>query len=190
MRHPALIALAILLVINFGCGRQMSEQAAIETLQSTPLDLGSGGSARTALDPDAPATIEDLNALVNHLVQTNQVKLNSKTRASLSLSNSARALDLSFLTQIISLLQGQNGQPSIIELVKTLLSKAPAGAAGTKIEAILALIQQLAPIITQIAPKFSPVIAAVITILPMVIKFIQLFKKPSTAFNEWAIQNA
>ena len=46
MRHPALIFVAILLVINFGCGRQMTEQQAVETLKTVPLDTGTGDAIR------------------------------------------------------------------------------------------------------------------------------------------------
>ena len=46
---------------------------------------------------------------------------------------------------------------------------------------LLAILQAVAPIIAVIAPQFAPIIAALTTIVPLVITFISLFKKPAAS---------
>lgn len=174
MRHPAIIMFAIALIVFTGCGRPpMTENEAVETLANVQMSSG-----QTSSEADAEVTVDNFNAMVQRFAV-------SDTRA--AVSSSAPKLDLSLITQVIQLLQSQtqNGQkPNLMSLVNALLamnSNSTAPATGSKLESILALINQLAPLISTFAPQFAPILAAVTTFLPLVINIINMFKKPKPA---------
>lgn len=177
MRHPALIMLAIGLVVFAGCGRQnqMSDEQAMDMLASMP--MSSGGSTKS-VDENTDVSVDTLNAVI--LQAASQTSLSGKARLAVSTTSGAPKIDLTVLNQLLGLLQGQNGQPNIIQIVQQLLNMNAGNASGTgsKLDAILALITQLAPVIATIAPQFAPIITAVTTILPLVMNIINMFKKP------------
>jgi len=183
MRHPAIVMLAIFLVINAGCGRQaMTEDQAIDTLMEIPLSSSDNTSAKNSMDPNAEVTLENFQVIVDNVVASGEARLNGNARAAVSLNTTK--VDLSALTQLMSLLQLNNGQrPTLLGLAKAFLALNKGTSAvqvSSKLDTILALIMQLAPIISMIAPQFAPMIMALTTLVPMVINIIAMFKKPTT----------
>lgn len=178
MRHPALILFAIALIINVGCGRPpMSEELAAETLASLPMTDGT--ATKAPVDADSEVTLENFNGLIQQLASDSSFQRAANMRAAFS-SNGAK-LDLTQLTQLISLFQGQNGKkPNLLNIAQALIQMngGNSSSTGSKLDSILAIINQLAPLIATIAPQFAPILAAVTTILPMVVNIISLFKKP------------
>ncbi len=169
MRHPALVMLAIGLIIFTGCGKpKMTQAEAVETLQMVPL-------ASTNSDD---ASIEGLRGMIQDLVDSGQVKVGTNARAAFSLGS----VNLGMLNQLLTLLQSLSGRKvNLMQLVTQLLAMNGNSTAstGTKLDAILALINQIAPIIIAIAPQYAAIITAITTFLPVVIGIIGMFKKPS-----------
>lgn len=168
MRHPALVMLAIGLIIFTGCGKQKMTQAeAVETLQMVPLTSNNSEDA----------SIDNLRGMIQNLVDSGQVQVASSARGAFKLG----AVNLDMLNQVLALLQQQSGQKfNLMQLVTQLLAMNGNNTTttGTKLDAILALINQIAPIIATIAPQFAPILAAISTFLPMVVGLINMFKKP------------
>lgn len=183
MRHPALILLAISLVIFTACGIEflpptMTEDEAIDTLLAVPMTTGSGSRGITA---QSDVSVENLGFLVQDLVDSGRVQVRGAARGAVS---SSGKVDLSTLNQVIGLLQGQNGQrPSLLNIASGLaaLNGGSGSTAGSKLQGILELLNQLAPIIATVAPQFSGIITAITTIAPMIIAIVQMFKKPKAS---------
>lgn len=169
MRHPALVMLAIGLIVFTGCGKpKMTQAEAVETLQMVPLSSSDSSEA----------SVEGLRGMIQDLVDSGQVKVGSNARGAFSLGS----VNLTMLNQLLTLLQSQSGQKlNLMQLVTQLLAMNGNSTAttGTKLDAILALINQIAPIIIAIAPQYAAIITAITTFLPVVINIISMFKKPT-----------
>lgn len=181
MRNQALAYLCIVLTFINACGRnEMTESLAMDTLSDLPM---STGMMATSFDDSTPVTADNLAGLVQHLVDSGEVELRGAARMAVSVDNQ---VDMKAFNDLMTLLQTQKGKkPSVLKLASGIMAMNAGNAtkAGVDLEAILALISQLAPLIAAVAPQFAPIIMAITTLLPLVIQIINMFKKPSAAYG-------
>lgn len=184
MRSSSLVFLVISVLLLGACGRMdvsqrkgataaevedqtvMSETQAMDTLNTIPLedDMAARGNARNS------ASAAGLVDLLQQLSASGQ------------LSSSRQAIDsadLSQLTNIFSLLQSGQAN-SLLGLANGLVGMNGGNTTGTSsgLSKVLGILQLAAPIIATIAPQFAPIITALTTIIPLVMTFIGLFRKP------------
>ncbi len=189
MKKPGLIFLAVSLILINACGKvtatkaltaagptsatgPMSETAALNILSEVPVDTVV--AARSNGKPKVSAA--ELSALIQQLIREGKVKL----PAGVVVKTATGGIDLSQLTNVFTALQS-GGIGSLFQLSSALLAmnNGSTSATGGGLAGIVAILQAVAPIIAVIAPQFAPIIAALMTILPLVITFINLFKKPA-----------
>jgi hypothetical protein len=162
------VVLGFWLVLLSACGRemthtnQMTQTEAMDTLSSLPK---TGGDANS----------QELLALMQELSDSGQIQ---DSRGAIS------GADLSTLSTILSLLSG-GGANSISSLVSGLVSAAGGSATQTKfnLDSLMSILNAALPVITALAPQYAPIIAAVMTIIPVVINVIKMFKKPTAALG-------
>ncbi len=184
MRKPGLVFMAVSLILINACGKvpsmkgndagSLSENQAMEILSGVPMD-----SIRSVRGVKTKVSAADLTALIQKLAAEGKIKLPPGAHFAVG-----TGLDLSQLTNIFNVLQN-GGVGSVFGLAQGLIKMNAGNTAGTgsALDNLLAILNQLAPIIAMIAPQFAPIIAALTTIVPMVIMFINLFKKPSAALS-------
>ncbi len=194
MKKPALVFLAVSLILINACGKvtatkaltssgPMNETDAMSLLSEVPLEpmmMAKGGKKKVSA--------AELTALIQKLIAEGKVKL----PANVQIKTATGGIDLSQLTNVFTALQS-GGIGSLFQLSSALIAmnNGSTTATGGGLAGIVAILQAVAPIIAAIAPQFSPIIAALMTILPLVITFINMFKKPSAAvtffFNPVAV---
>lgn len=172
-RSPALIVMSVWLVLLAACGKEtaalkMSEDQALSELKSLPLYGSRGALGKKGVSAQA------LGELLQQLADSGQLQV--KDRSAIL----GGKLDLSALNSLLGILQSGKVN-SIMSLVTSLMKLPGASASGGKLSSILAILQAALPIIATIAPQFVPVITAITTILPTVLNFINMFKKPKSA---------
>ena len=162
LRHPMFAVLGVWLVLLSACGRdlansKMTTNEAMETLSSTTEQENT-----------------ELVALLQELADNGEIQ---SSRGAISSS------DLSTLSTLLGLLGNGGASGGIGGLVSGLLSSTGGSTSGLKfnLDGVLALLQAAAPIISVIAPQFAPIITAVMTIIPVVIQVIKMFKKPTAS---------
>jgi len=188
MRSTGVALLAIFLIFINACGRiyidprystkSMTEKEALETLQQVPVDE----QGRMARGSQARVSVLGLIQLLQSLVQSGQLRLDGMRGAASS------GADLGQLMNIFSLLQGGQAS-SILGLAQGLTTMNGGSATGTSsgLNTLLQLLNMALPIIMVIAPQYAPVVQALITILPLVLTFISLFKKTSAPSASYPI---
>lgn len=180
MRSPYFVFMAVCLVLLNACGRMgtmngqaatMSEDEAVSTLMAVPMS----DSSDALFKGKKGVNVEAFKALLVQLIQSGQVKVPAQFRGA-----TANGTDLSGITNIIGLLQQGGG---ILSLAKGLFAQSGSSTttATSKLDGILALIQAALPVITVVAPQFAGIATAIMTIIPMVVNIINLFKKPVAA---------
>jgi len=175
MRRTSLVLLALALILINACGRMtlvspgqsMSENDALTTLLDVPM------TQQRAARIGKNHSVEGLNQLLQDLVASGQVRASANIRGATSGS-----VDLSQLSNIFTLLQ--SGQAtSLLGLAQGLVnSTGSTTGTGSTLMSIVALLQAAMPIIMVIAPQYAPIIQAIIVILPIVIQFISMMRKP------------
>lgn len=188
MRHPLLAIFAIAIVLLSACGREytgtskMNQDEAFSMLTNVPMNATEG---RGALFKRNRVSAEGLVQLLKQLIESGQIKLPSSTRGALTSSGS---IDLSSLTNIFSLLQG-GGLGGIAGLASGLVNSA-GGTTKAKfdITTIMSILNAALPVIAMIAPQYAGIVQALVVILPMVMTFINLFKKPQPAPTAWNLR--
>lgn len=187
MRKPGLVFLAIAIMLINACGKvtsmkaasvgPMSETDALNLLSDVPMD-----PMRTAIGTKKKVSVAELMALIQKLVAEGKIKVPAGMR-----SATGGGVDLSQLQNIFTILN-QGGIGSIFSLANAIIGMngGSTTGSGTALQNILNILTQLAPLIATIAPQFAPIVAALTTIIPLVITFINLFKKPSAALH-WGV---
>lgn len=180
MRNPFFVFLAISLILLNGCGKMgqmksatptMSQDEAVDTLMAVPLSE----SSNALFKGKKGVNVEAFKALLIQLIQSGQIKVPAQFRGA-----TGGTPDLSGITNLVGLLQNGSG---LLGLVTGLLGQSGGnGAAATsKLDGLLEIIKAALPIITAIAPQFAPIATAILTIIPVVVNLINLFKKPKSA---------
>jgi len=180
MRQPALVFMAISIVLLNACGRievapknyaagemtEMSELDALAKLSELPVTTPRGARGAAAVSS------EGLADLLQSLAESGQLS----GRGFRGATNGQ--VDLSALTGILSLLQSGQAN-SIFGLAQGLINLNAGSTTGTtsKLDGIMALLNAALPIIMTIAPQYAGVIQAVMTIVPLVMTFVGMFKK-------------
>ena len=184
MRKPGLVFLAITALLINACGKvstmktmsagPMSETDALNLLSDVPME-----PMRGAIGAKKRVSVAELMALIQKLAAEGKIKVPAGMRTA-----TGGGLDLSQLQNVFTILN-QGGIFTIFKLASSLLSMNGGSTAGTgsALQNILNILTQLAPLIAAVAPQFAPIIAALTTIIPLVITFINLFKKPSAALH-------
>lgn len=180
MRNSSLVLLVISALLISACGRMdvskrntasadMSENEAMDTLMTVP--FAEGRYARRGGVSNVSA--EELQAILEDMVESGQVGTKGRSAA-------ATSTDLSALNDIFTLLQSGKAN-SIMGLASGLVSMnaGSTSTTGSKLNSVLAILNAALPIIMTIAPQYAGIIQALVTILPLVINFIGLFKKKS-----------
>jgi len=186
MKKPGLIFLAVSLVLINACGRvtttkqvassgPMSETEALNLLSEVPVE-----PVMAARGSKPKVSAAELTALIQKLIAEGKVKL----PANVQIKTATGGIDLSQLTNVFTALQG-GGVGSLFQLASALLAmnNGSTTTTGGGLQGILAILQAVAPVIAVVAPQFAPIIAALTTIVPLVITFISLFKKPAAAVS-------
>lgn len=181
MRRPSFILLALAIVLLNACGRsflttptaQMSETDAIDHLQTLPYT-----QERAAIG-GKNVSVEGLNQVLQDLAASGQLQAPKGIR-----NATTGGLDLTQLNNIFALLQSGKAN-SLFGLASGLVNLNGGNATGTKfnLDSIMQLINMALPIIMMIAPQYAPIIQALVTILPLVMAFISMFKKPKAALE-------
>lgn len=187
MRQPALIFMAISLVLINACGRmdvtpmnsvagesQMSELDAMTKLSQLPVSTPRGARGAAAVSS------EGLADLLQSLAASGQLS----GRGFRGATNGQ--VDLSALNGILSLLQSGQAN-SIFGLAQGLVNLNAGSTTGTtsKLDGIMALLNAALPIIMTIAPQYAGIIQAVMTIIPLVMTFVGMFKKKAKTTTAW-----
>ena len=183
MRQPAYVFLAISLVLINACGRiEMTHRNAAAVDLDTPMAETDAMSTlaqvpAASAEADQPVAMADASAQgLTELLAS--IAASQQGRGAVS----SAPVDLSQLTTLLGLVQ--SGQASsILGLTQGLISSnaGDASTTGSKLSGIMNLLNVAMPIIMTIAPQYAPIIQAVMTIIPLVITFIGMFKKPKPA---------
>lgn len=164
MRNPMFAIIGIWLVLLSACGREVS--------QSSPM---TSTEAMNTIANTPQSDTQEFLALIQDLADSGQLQSGGQ-RGAIS------STDLSTLTSLLSMLQG-GSVSSITQLVNGLVNANNGSSTQTSssLTNILSILNMALPIITAIAPQFAPIIQAVVSLVPIVIQVIQLFKKPKTS---------
>ncbi len=171
MRHPLIATIVIVSFMLTACGRmdlstknQMTETEAMDHL--TELSMEQGGY--------------NFRGRRSRLSVTELIRLIQENAPSAQGHNAVSSqADLSGLVQMLSLIQG--GATSIGGLATGMVNSSGGSsqAASSKLSSIVGVIQALLPILMVIAPQYAFILQAIVTIIPIVVSFISLFKKPT-----------
>ncbi len=184
----SLSTLAIALLLLSACGKekvetQMSEQQALDVLNggtATESDNSRSGlfskKPKVPSVPKVPVDYAQLMQLISTMAASGQIKVDPSNLASLS--------------TVLNTVSGGNAN-SALTLALSLASQFSGVAAGGQIDisAIIAILNQVAPIIAVIAPQYAPVIQALLVILPMVQLFLNQIPHAAVQLN-WAYCHA
>lgn len=178
--HPALVVSVIFAFVLSACGREqtysqqskMTEDEAFEQLSSLPMEQSRGAFGKKM------ASAEGLKELIEKLIAEGKIKVPSQSgRTALTASGTP---DLSALSNILSLIT--SGQATnVFSLGAALLNQASGNSGQVKfdLQFIVGILNAALPVITVVAPQFAGVIQALLVILPIIVTFINLFKKPT-----------
>lgn len=174
--HPVLIVSVIFAFIISACGRdtyypqpKMTEQEAFSEI-SNSLNSGRGALGKSV-------SADGLQKVLEQAIRDGKIKVPGQTRGAVDLSQ----VDLSGLSQILGLItSGKTNNAfslasQILTMLPALTQTATSGA--SKLDIIMSILQQALPIIATIAPQFAPIVSALVVIMPLVMSFINMFKK-------------
>lgn len=177
MRHPFIATIVISAFLMTACGRmdlisqnqKMSEDQAIENLAELPMEQGGynfrGRKSSLSL------------AELMKLIEENAPKSGHNAIAGTT--------DLSGLVQLLSVIQG--GKTGIFGVARGMLNANSGSFAATssKLSSILGIINAVMPVLMVIAPQYGVILQAILTIVPIVLGIISLFKKPTPTPSAW-----
>lgn len=177
--------LAIALLILSACGKekvetQMTEQQALDVLNGGSVE-SQNDTARSGLfskkpktpkAPKAPVDYAQLMALVSSMAASGQIQVNPN--------------DLSSLATVFSAVSGGNTNSTLMLALSIASQFSSMQSGGTlDINGIIKILNQIAPIIAVVAPQYTPVIQALLVILPMVQVFLSQMPQAAVELN-WA----
>lgn len=177
MTRPFLVLIVTFAFFIQACGLEnatqqqvaMTEDEAMDTLMEVPLVAG-GHNIRGRRSNVSAA---ELRELLEDLVESGELSVNNGRGA----VGDGSGADLGILGTIFDLIQSGQAR-TIWGLAKGLLNSSEGdGSTTSKLDGILGLLQAALPIITAIAPQFAPIVSALMVIIPMVVTFINLFRR-------------
>ena len=154
----------------------MTQDEAIQVLAQVPTSPPKGTT-----DPEV-VSAKGLTELIQDLVQSGEVKIPKSSRGAI---NSNGTVDTATLNAVLGALSQGKGVFQVAQGVVNANAGSPTKA-KFNLDAILGILQALAPIIATVAPQYAAIIQAAIVIIPIIQMFVGLFKKPApTTASLW-----
>ena len=179
MRTKSIATFSIGLILLAACGREyqksMSEADALDTLTGVS-ELNSYAAAKGKKKPKTPAqsvSVAELQKLLVQLIAEGKIKVPVPTQVRGATAPSSAADYIAALNAIFSVIPQSNGNLSSFSLALSLMAMFAGNMEQGKFDltTVLSILQQSLPYVAVIAPKYVPLIQALLIIIPIVMTF-------------------